>query len=645
MRKIKLMLCMAAASLAMNAQNAQRVCGTMDVLDRMKTDDPALALTMQQIENQTATYINQHKNNAVNNVITIPVVFHVVYSASAQNISDAQCIAQLDQLNKDYARLNSDASSTPSAFSGVAANTGIQFCMAQRDPSGAATTGIERRSTTTSSFSDNDNVKFYSSGGLNAWSSSSYLNIWSCNLGGGLLGYAQFPGGSASTDGVVLLYSSIGSMTSPGTASPYNLGRTATHEVGHWLNLYHIWGDDGTSCSGSDNVSDTPNQADETYGCPSFPQVSCSNGPNGDMFMNYMDYTDDNCMNMFTSGQSSRMNALFGTGGARVALLSSLGCTPPTGGTTCGTVSGLSAGSITASSATLSWAAISGATSYNVQYRVNGGSTWTTASTTSTSYALSGLVASTTYQYQIQAVCASGSGSYSAVSSFTTSASGGGGCTDNYESNNTSSTAKTIVTNTALTGLIGTSTDKDWYKFTTTSPNTKVKITLTTLPFDYDVKLYNSSLTTLGTGQNGGTTSEQIIYNTTTARTYYVQVYGYNSAYSATSCYTLTASVSSSNFREGANEFELTPVSGVEDFIVYPNPATKDATVLVNLEKASELSVRIIDVAGKIILNSNVQAKEGSNTLPLDLSNIKSGLYFVQLTSDGAQSVKRLVIE
>ena len=169
-------------------------------------------------------------------------------------------------------------------------------------------------------------MKRSSTGGDDAWDASQYLNIWCCNLGGGLLGYAQFPGGAAATDGVVFLYSSIGSVAQPGTYSPYNLGRTATHEVGHWLNLRHINGD--TNC-GNDLVSDTPTQQALNFGCPAFPHVTCSNGPNGDMFNNYMDYGDDNCLNMFTAGQGTRMTAALN--GPRVSIKTSPGCQDVTG--------------------------------------------------------------------------------------------------------------------------------------------------------------------------------------------------------------------------------------------------------------------------------------------------------------------------
>ena len=162
--------------------------------------------------------------------------------------------------------------------------------------------------------------------GSNAWPRDSYMNFWSCNLGGGLLGYAQFPGGPAATDGVVMLYSTVGSISSPGTASPYNLGRTATHEVGHWLNLRHIWGD--ANC-GNDLVADTPTQQTDNGGCPSFPHVTCSNGPNGDMFMNYMDYVNDAAMFMFTRDQATRMNAALSV--SRPGILASDGLVPVAG--------------------------------------------------------------------------------------------------------------------------------------------------------------------------------------------------------------------------------------------------------------------------------------------------------------------------
>lgn len=316
--------------IALTQANAQSRCSSNEYLQSQLQQDPTLQQRMQAIEQHTQQYATQ-PTAGQRAVITIPVVVHVVYNTTAQNVSDAQIQSQITQLNLDYRKLNTDWTSTPSGFQSLVADYEIEFCLATRDPNGNSTNGIIRKQTSSTSFSTNDNVKRTANGGDDAWPSSSYLNLWVCNLSGGTLGYAQFPGGAAATDGVVINYTAFGTIGT--AASPYNKGRTATHEVGHWLNLYHIWGDDGTSCNGSDNVNDTPNQADQHYGCPNFPQVSCSNGPNGDMFMNYMDYTDDACMYMFTAGQKARSSALFATGGSRASLLNSLGCagvnTPP----------------------------------------------------------------------------------------------------------------------------------------------------------------------------------------------------------------------------------------------------------------------------------------------------------------------------
>ena len=310
---------------------ARRVCGTMEALEAQLAADPGQVRRMAAIESQTRQLLaNPALQRSTAGTVIIPVVVHVLYNTTAQNISDAQVQSQIDVLNEDFRKLNADATKTPGIYAGLAVDANVQFVLAKRDPSGLATTGVIHKSTKTTSWSTNDAVKNSKRGGDNAWDASKYLNLWACNLGQGLLGYAQFPGGSAATDGVVILYSAFGSRAkyTAGTyTTTYDLGRTATHEVGHWLNLRHIWGDDSGACTGSDLVDDTPNQGAENYGCPVFPHVTCSNS--GDMSMNYMDYTDDKCMYMFSTGQSTRMNALFAAGGARVGLLTSAGGTAP----------------------------------------------------------------------------------------------------------------------------------------------------------------------------------------------------------------------------------------------------------------------------------------------------------------------------
>jgi hypothetical protein len=293
--------------------SAQRNCDTMEHLEMELQNDSKRAQKMQKIEQQTQKFID-NPTNRVNGVITIPVVVHVVYNNSTENISDAQIQSQMDVLNDDFRRLNSDADNTWNQ----AADIEIEFCMATVDPNGNPTNGITRTATSVSSFSTNDNMKFNSSGGKDAWPADEYLNMWVCDISGGILGYAQFPGGSPSTDGVVMDYQYFGTI---GTATaPFDLGRTTTHEVGHWLNLRHIWGDGG--CSVDDFVSDTPTSDAANYGC-SLGHVSCGST---DMVQNYMDYSDDACMNLFTFGQRTRMRALFDNGGFREGLLTSGGC-------------------------------------------------------------------------------------------------------------------------------------------------------------------------------------------------------------------------------------------------------------------------------------------------------------------------------
>jgi len=313
--------------------NAQRNCGSMEILHEQLQKDPKMQSKMDAIEKRTQNYINS-PIKAVIGTVTIPVVVHVVYNGSTQNISDAQIASQMIVLNDDFRRLNSDANNTWSQ----AADTEIEFCMATVDPNGNPTTGITRTSTSVSGFGTNDAVKSASSGGVNAWPASDYMNIWICDIGGGILGYAQFPGGAPSTDGVVCDYRYYGTM---GTATaPFNLGRTMTHEVGHYLNLRHIWGDG--NCNADDFVADTPTSDAANYGCAS-GHVSCSST---DMVQNYMDYSDDACMNLFTSGQKSRMRAIFDTGGARASLLNSTACgtAPPPSSCTDGVQNGQETG-------------------------------------------------------------------------------------------------------------------------------------------------------------------------------------------------------------------------------------------------------------------------------------------------------------
>ncbi|MGU3436258.1 M20/M25/M40 family metallo-hydrolase [Actinomycetes bacterium M1A6_2h] len=283
-----------------------RRCAAMDVHRRLLTESSTYAAERARIENQTialASILPARQRE----VVTIDVVVHVVAATDVQNISDEQVASQLDALNRDFRATNDDIGEVPEPFVPLVADARVEFTLATTDPDGKPTSGITRTRTGVAGFDSDDAVKSASSGGADPWPSDRYLNLWVCRLGGGLLGYAQFPGGPAETDGVVVLDTAFGTT---GTASaPFDLGRTATHEIGHWLNLFHIWGDDGDGCGGTDEVDDTPNQGGPNNGRPTFPHVSCNNGPNGDLFVDFMDYTDDAGMVMFTAGQVTRMAA------------------------------------------------------------------------------------------------------------------------------------------------------------------------------------------------------------------------------------------------------------------------------------------------------------------------------------------------
>ena len=289
-------------------ESPKRMCASMDVLQAQLRADPSLRSRMAAIESHTRQAIASGRLNAQGK-IEIPVVVNVLYRTAKENISDAQIQSQIDVLNEDYHALNADVTNTPSLFSDRVANFDIQFVLV----------ATNRKSTTKTSWSLNDGMKKSSQGGINPTNPTEYLNIWVVNkmtyAGSTILGYAQFPGGSSATDGVVIGYNFFGRT---GTVSaPYNKGRTATHEVGHWMNLYHIWGDE--AC-GDDLVSDTPQHDDANYGCPAYPHLSTCTGTPVEMTMNYMDYTDDACMYMFTNGQKQRAKAIFVSGGPRASF-------------------------------------------------------------------------------------------------------------------------------------------------------------------------------------------------------------------------------------------------------------------------------------------------------------------------------------
>jgi hypothetical protein len=310
---------------------AQRTCGAHHLHEELMTSDPDYAKRHAEIESLTAQFLRDPLQAQMlsRGEINIPVVFHVLYNTAAQNISEQRILEQLKTLNDDFNASNPDTSLIPNPFKPLKGAFSIKFVLANRDPQGNPTTGIIRKQTTRTGFSYGglttptaQPMKFNSQGGSDAWDTRSYLNIWVCNMTDGTLGFATFPASAGTVyDGVVLATRYTGTT---GATAPYNKGRTGTHEVGHYFNLRHIWGD-ANNCSASDFVDDTPNQRNSTGGCPSWPISTdpCSPGTPGIMFMNYMDYTNDACMYMFTQGQVGRMQAALN--GPRASLLNSRG--------------------------------------------------------------------------------------------------------------------------------------------------------------------------------------------------------------------------------------------------------------------------------------------------------------------------------
>jgi hypothetical protein len=627
---------------------SQRNCASDEVLKEQIKNDPSRLKKMEEIEKQIQDYIRNNPAGGERMVITIPTVFHVLYNTGAQNISDDQIQSQLTILNQDFRALNSEIPSLSSTvFAGLGADVEINFCLAKQDPTGAPTNGITRKFTTNTSWGFNDAMKFASSGGTNAWNTSNYLNIWVCELGGGLLGYAQFPSGPANTDGIVILHSATGNI---GTATPpFHLGRTATHEIGHWLNLIHIWGD--SNC-GNDQVSDTPVHNTSNFGCPNYPHLSTCTGSPIEMTMNYMDYSDDPCMYMFSPGQKTRMRAIVNPGGIRASLNNSPGCNPPTTPPVCSTPGGLNVMTTNVNLIQLQWTANNTPPlQYRVEYKPSAVNTWA-SSTSATNYAqLTGLVAGTTYDIRVRAECSSTLFSpYSNIITGTTLSGGPitGTCDDTYENNNIKLFSKPIFVGGEIKGKIATPIDKDWFKFMNNQNARNVKVELYNIPADYDMKMYRNS-TLVSSSNNGGNTNELCVYNNSLLpATYYVEVSSASGGYDAEVCYRLKANISNTSFRTNTGDDEnpeliIEPIT--DEFLIFPNPSSSgEVTVIAPLGTIGKGDLTIRDLTGKTIMNQRLLGEGGTNSFSLDVSGLANGIYVTTLHNENETYTLKLVI-
>jgi PKD repeat protein len=686
----KVLLLLSALWLTFGAAQAQNHrCGTMENHQRLLQEDPNYGANMDAIEQMIQKRMQNDKSWRTSGVITIPVVFHVLYTTNntTQNVPLNRIQAQLDVLNQDFSATNTDVGNTPSVFQSLVANTGIQFCLAVRDPNGNITDGVIRKQTATTSFSTNDGIKFNTSGGDDAWPSSSYLNIWVGNLGGGLLGYAQFPGGAAATDGVVLLNGSVGGPGALGTAAPYNRGRTATHEIGHWLNLRHIWGD--ANC-GNDFVADTPTQQTSNFSCPSFPHVTCSNGPNGDMFMNYMDYVDDACMVMFTAGQSTRMNTSLTS--TRASLLTSQGCVPVTVGVPAANFVASATNLTVGGSTNFTDLSTGSPTSWSWTFTGGTPASSTTQNPSNISYAAAG-----TYQVSLTVTNANGSDTETKTGYIIVTAGGGSGCdtVTNFPATGTPS-----VFNSSGWGYVcGHNDYLDVAKADVFSqPITPTyQITGALLGFavasasnttnTFAVKVWNNAGAAGSPGTSIGSTnvtydaaSQDVIAGNltyvafnppiTATSPYYLGIeFGYAAgdtlAFISTGDGEVTPGTAWEQFSTlDWHAMSETPTSwglniaqaifpilcspnslndpAVTGVVLYPNP-TSGQLIIHNTNITSEGAVvNVLNVMGQVVMTKNIADFSGTNYL--NMSELSNGLYFVEIVSGATRINNRIIL-
>lgn len=626
---IVMLLCPPLFFATLFAQNTPHQCQSHVIMAQQMVADPMMKNRVEASERAIAAFANRAQLRG-GNQITIPVVVHIFSSG----VTDAQVVSQIDALNRDYNKLNTDANNIPAEFKPVVADCEIKFQLAARTPQNDATNGIMRYTSSRSEWGGQDDVKRPSKGGVAPWNPSKYLNIYVCAIGNGVLGYASFPNAPADVDGVVIDATAFGTT---GTARrPFNMGRTCTHEVGHWLNLYHIWGD---AACGDDHCSDTPTQKEAHYGDVTKAHYSnCSGTQTRDMSMNFMDYVNDGSMLMFSNGQKTRMQATLA--GVRASLLTSDACVPPVQ-VGCA-IKNISISELKTTAATFTWNAISGTKTYTIDIQKTGTTNWLSTTTSNPTHTFSNLAVNEFYAVRIKSDCATAE--FSEIVNFSTRLAAKG--EDDYENNNSRQQAKDIAPNTTISALVGNETDVDWFTVKTTTDKPNFNVLLTNLAADYDVRVYDAAGKQVKYSTNKGLDNESVSINSTVAATYFIQVYGYNNAFDAYQNYTLTTTTTAQKFQiDEVYEYFNQPSVSVEEgsFQIYPNPVAVDATFYFDAKKDGKMTLQVADLRGVVYSKTTHSIGKSTPSVSVDLSALPSGIYIATAEQGGQIKSKKLI--
>jgi hypothetical protein len=641
-------------------------CATVEHINEENRINPLYKEQLRVAKEQAKSWEDAHTGEGSRVVIRIPVVFHVMHNGEAigtkPNVNDAQIISQIDQLNKDFRKTNSDTNLVPAVWKSLASDCEIEFCLASTDPSGNPTIGINRINMGTGTWSDTRKP-------TTIWDRSKYLNIWVAEIGGGTLGYATLPGGGATNDGVVISpdYFGVGGTS----VSPYNKGRTGTHEVGHWLGLEHIWGDDGTACTGSDGVTDTPNQAGQNFGCPTFPKTdACSGTSPGVMFMNYMDYSDDRCMYMFTAGQKAKMVSVLNT--SRASIKTSTGCgaiaTIAVSGTVIDASSSMpvanakvlfkgasdievttnGSGAFTANVVAGSYDVYAGKWGYMINQFITG-ALYTTATSGITIPIQNGRYYDDyTLNYNWTTASTATAGAW--LRNIPIGATNGGANTQTDADVTSDYTDKCFITGNGTVGGAAGAADVDGGTVTLTSPS--FDLSSAANPYiKCFVWFYNGG----GTGTINDNAKIKLSNGITTVEAKNIVFTGVenNWAYTIIHLSDFLTLTSEMNFileasdigtghlvEAGIDQFEIVDSFGVSindpidnSILVYPNPTKDIVNIQINNSNYDLHSIQIVSALGEIVYTNEFINTQNTNTIAINTDMWQSGVYFIKYTN------------